>query len=223
MNKDAYYFSHDSNARNDEKCLYIMSKYGLFGYGLYWMFIECMHEQSDGKLACSLIDGFAFAFNTDITTLNQFYNDAITIGLFVTDGEKYWSDRVLRNKYLLEEKRAQKSQAGVKGMQSRWGNKNILKQGNNSVITKNNKGKESKVEEKENTGRFTSPTTEKISNYCLERKNDVDPERFHDFYEAKGWMVGKNKMKDWKAAIRTWEKKDKPTESIYKTYNAEGR
>ena len=69
MAKDAYYFSHDSNARNDEKCLFIISKYGMAGYGLYWMFVECMHEQADGKLTCALLDGFSIRFNTDITLL----------------------------------------------------------------------------------------------------------------------------------------------------------
>lgn len=52
------------------------------------------------------------------------------------------------------------------------------------------------------------PTIEKVTIYCDERKNNVDPNKFFDFYEAKGWMIGKNKMKDWKAAVRTWEKKD---------------
>jgi|GEM_PF-2406086 len=54
--------------------------------------------------------------------------------------------------------------------------------------------------------RFTKPTVEEISEYCKERNNEVDPQRYFDFYEAKGWMIGKNKMKDWQAAVRTWEK-----------------
>ena len=54
--------------------------------------------------------------------------------------------------------------------------------------------------------RFTPPTLEQVKEYCEERNNDVDPQRFHDFYSSKGWMVGKNKMKDWKACVRTWEK-----------------
>ena len=58
--------------------------------------------------------------------------------------------------------------------------------------------------------RFTPPTLQEVKAYCIERGNTVDPERFVDFYESKGWMVGKNKMKDWKAAVRTWEQKDKP-------------
>lgn len=59
--------------------------------------------------------------------------------------------------------------------------------------------------------RFTPPTTEEVKQYCLERANNVDSERFIDFYTSKGWMIGKNKMKDWKAGVRNWEKKDKET------------
>jgi len=46
--------------------------------------------------------------------------------------------------------------------------------------------------------------------YCIERKNSVDPDVWFDFYASKGWMVGKNKMKDWKAAVRTWEQDTEP-------------
>ena len=52
---------------------------------------------------------------------------------------------------------------------------------------------------------FTPPSIDEVSAYCTERNNGIDPQHFVDFYEAKGWLVGKNKMKDWKAAVRTWE------------------
>ena len=55
---------------------------------------------------------------------------------------------------------------------------------------------------------FKPPTLEEIKAYCLERKNNVDPETFYDFYESKGWMVGKNKMKDWQSAVRNWERRE---------------
>lgn len=55
-------------------------------------------------------------------------------------------------------------------------------------------------------GKFTPPTLDEIKDFCLERKNNVFPQRFFDFYTSKGWMIGKNKMKDWRAAVRTWEK-----------------
>ena len=63
------------------------------------------------------------------------------------------------------------------------------------------------------TSRFTPPTLEEVTNYCKERKNNVDPQRFIDFYESKGWMIGKNKMKDWKAAVRNWEKTERKSKT----------
>ena len=56
------------------------------------------------------------------------------------------------------------------------------------------------------TAKFIPPTVEEVAAYCRERKNRVDANRFVDFYTTKGWMVGKNKMKDWKSAVRTWER-----------------
>jgi len=53
---------------------------------------------------------------------------------------------------------------------------------------------------------FVKPTLQEVEAYCTQRNNFVDAQRFLDFYESKGWMIGKNKMKDWKASVRTWEK-----------------
>ena len=68
------------------------------------------------------------------------------------------------------------------------------------------------------TKRFTPPTLEEVVAYCRERRNNVDAQRFIDYYSSNGWKVGKNKMKDWKAAVRTWErnsfgKSNAPTQS----------
>ena len=64
--------------------------------------------------------------------------------------------------------------------------------------------------DKENNGgkakRFTKPTLAEVQAYCTERNNNVDAEHFYDYYEANGWKVGKNSMKDWKASVRTWER-----------------
>ena len=60
--------------------------------------------------------------------------------------------------------------------------------------------------ESEKTRRFIIPTIEEIKAYCEERGNNVDAERFHAYYSSNGWRVGKNKMKDWRAAVRTWER-----------------
>lgn len=60
----------------------------------------------------------------------------------------------------------------------------------------------------ESKKRFRPPTVEEVEAYCFERNNKVDAERFVDFYASNGWRVGKNPMKDWKAAVRTWEKRE---------------
>lgn len=57
-----------------------------------------------------------------------------------------------------------------------------------------------------NKKNFIKPTYDEVEAYCKKRKNTVDPHRFIDYYESKGWLVGKTKMKDWKAAVRTWER-----------------
>lgn len=67
-------------------------------------------------------------------------------------------------------------------------------------------GKINDIEQPKATKRFIPPTLEEVKAYCKERKNNVDAERFIDYYTSNGWQVGKNKMKDWKAAVRTWER-----------------
>lgn len=92
---------------------------------------------------------------------------------------------------------------------------------NNNLNNDNtdNKGVEEKAK------RFVPPTIDEIKIYCLERKNKVDPDKFFNFYQSKGWMVGRSKMKDWKAAIHTWEKSEKPGQythpaAVYKQENS---
>lgn len=75
----------------------------------------------------------------------------------------------------------------------------------NVIINKKEKEKE-KVPNKPT--RFVAPSIEEIKAYCIERKNNVDPENFFDFYQSKGWKIGNNPMKDWKASVRTWERRD---------------
>ena len=72
-------------------------------------------------------------------------------------------------------------------------------------LGKDRLGKDNSIE---NRKRFTAPTIEDVIAYCKERGNRVDPERFIDYYTSNGWKVGKNPMKDWKAAVRTWERSE---------------
>lgn len=62
------------------------------------------------------------------------------------------------------------------------------------------------IDNKSSSQRFIVPSVEEIQAYCDERHNGIDAQNFYDFYASKGWMIGKNKMKDWKACVRTWER-----------------
>jgi biotin operon repressor len=80
--------------------------------------------------------------------------------------------------------------------------------GDRQQLNKANNYNKSNNDNKKNVGHFTPPTLSEVSDYCIERKNSIDPQRFIDYYTANGWIVGKTKMKDWKAAVRNWERRD---------------
>ena len=76
-------------------------------------------------------------------------------------------------------------------------------------LSKSSIGEDIEEAEPPTRKRFVPPTVDQVREYCEERGNGVNPQRFVDYYSSNGWMVGKNKMKDWKAAVRTWEQKEK--------------
>jgi len=90
------------------------------------------------------------------------------------------------------------------------------KQYNKEQVTRLKKSCDLFLDEK--SKRFSPPTLEEIKVYCSERNNSIDSEKFRDFYESKNWMIGKNKMKDWKACVRTWEKKDNTNNKKLKSH-----
>lgn len=77
--------------------------------------------------------------------------------------------------------------------------------------------KEDVSDKPKHSARFVPPTFDEVNAYCVERQNGIDAQAFIDFYESKGWMIGKDKMKSWKAAVRTWEnrrKQDNPRQEV---------
>jgi len=88
-------------------------------------------------------------------------------------------------------------------------------------ITSNNITSKKEIYKERNES-FKKPTLEEVNEYCKERNNGIDAEYFIDFYESKNWMIGKSKMKDWKACVRTWEKnrkKDNKEEVLPEWFN----
>ena len=98
---------------------------------------------------------------------------------------------------------------------------NVHVNDNNNVYLSKDKYKENNNtnSQKEN---LKKPTIEEIKNYCLERKNSINPSQFFDYYESKGWLIGKTPMKDWKAAIRTWEQNQSKNKNAKDTQDQTG-
>lgn len=79
--------------------------------------------------------------------------------------------------------------------------------------TKNKNKNMNKNKNLKDIKRFVRPSVDDVRAYCRERGNHVNPESFIAFYDSNGWKVGKNPMKDWKAAVRTWEQRERPAKS----------
>ncbi len=115
-----YYFSHDSNFRNEERILMLRSKYGWKGYGLYWAFIELMFETGIAYLTHSKIAGMASGLNIKENFAKEFISYCIKEKLFESDDILFWSEDLKEKINLMEKVRNQKSLAGKKGMEKRW-------------------------------------------------------------------------------------------------------
>lgn len=114
------------------------------------------------------------------------------------------------------ENRVGKAESELPNSENRIGktesDNHILLNNNTKYIKPNNKepiNKTNRESSDSGSKKFIPPTVEEVRDYCSERNNGIDPEAFVDFYTSKGWMVGKNKMKDWKASVRTWERNHK--------------
>lgn len=228
MIKDTFYFSHDYNSRQDEKIAFYLSKTGLEGYGVYWLLIELMHQTNDGKLTIAFIEGIAYNERVDISVLKKCYNVAIDCGLFVCDDVKFWSERVIRNKENLNSYREKKSIAGKKGMEKRWGKNNSDITEDNTTITNDNKGKESKVNkikvnksiEKKTKNIFLPPSLPEVIEYFKENGfPEVLAKRAFNHYAVADWYDTKGEpVRNWKQKMQSvWFKEENRLVNVVQT------
>lgn len=200
MAKGTFYFSHDYNARSDEKIKKLIMKHGLLGYGLFWAIVEDLYQNANALQMD--YDLLAFEYRTQRDVVESVIND---FDLFIIDGDKFGSKSV-ESRLLERDARSQKArQAAISRWEQSERNASALQVHQSSNAIKERKGKENKGKESKQKTRFLPPTLDEVKQYCSERKNAVDPQKWFNHYTANGWMVGKNKMKDWKAAVRTWE------------------
>lgn len=117
--KDAFYFTHDSNARNDVKILRLRKELKAEGYAIYFMLIEVLREQKDHQVALTAIPELSFDFRMSEEKILRVIND---FDLFkkTTDNIYFFSDRLNRSLEEFQEFKKRRSEAGKKGMQKRW-------------------------------------------------------------------------------------------------------
>lgn len=224
------WFKHDTNATMDFKIKKLLIRYGAIGYAVYFHCLELIadtvdvnnitfelehdseiiaddlrikgtSEKSGRELVEEIMrymvelnlfqedNGHIFCFkmlkriDTSMTS-NAKFREVINEAKKNHDAVMITSDSVMQDKIRQEEKRKEKKR----------------------LEETKEEGEQAPTHPK---ARFLKPTLEEIREYCLSRNNYVDPERFYDYYEANGWKVGKNPMKDWRAAVRTWESREK--------------
>lgn len=193
-----------------------------FQFRVWTYLITYVDDYGRGSADPEILKGFVFPRRKGLTESNiaKALADLAAVGsivLYEVDGESYlyfpnWSEhqriQTKKSKFPPPEEVKNES-SGIHG-DSPW--VTVGHRGSPSESESKSKSESNpNIESKRAKARFTPPTLEEVRNYCKERNSTVDPERFIDFYASKGWKIGNSAMKDWKAAVRTWEKRDRET------------
>lgn len=180
--------------------------------GWYYVITQEIRESFDGKEA----DVFAVINGFSQEGQGCFYGSLSLLSKFCGIKSKTTTQRILKS--LVAKGAIVKTDElhnGVKfctyKVNKNWYGISKIDMGGVSEIDTNKKeGENINIDSlyKRDSSHFRKPSLDDIRAYCISRGNNVDPEQFLNFYESKGWMVGKTPMRDWRAAIRTWEKRE---------------
>lgn len=201
------WFKHDANASIDAKLQRVRLKYGMEGYGLYWFLLESIARNVEShNLTFELEeDAELISATTGIhyERVQEMMAYMVDLGLFENVSGVVTCIKMATR----SDEYTQKLLKNINGLPTK------SRQSPDTLGTKSENVRSIRREEKriENKGgRFTPPSLIQVTDYCKERGNNIDPQSFLDHYEANGWMRGKNKIKDWKACVRTWERSSRP-------------
>lgn len=212
------WFKHYTRAHEDRAIEKLIMEYGVAGYGLYIYCLEIIAGSVEpDNLTFELEPDapiLARRLSMDTILVERIMHSCIEMGLFeLSDSgrltcfkiRKYIDQNMTSNPQMREILR--KSPRAEITSQSQVSHKTVTQTCDQIRLDK------IRLEEEEKSAdaiassppRFKKPDIEDVSAYCQERSNGVDPAKWMAHYEANGWRVGKNPMKDWKAAVRTWE------------------
>ena len=223
------WFKHDSNASMDAKLQEIVLDYGLEGYGLYWYCIELITQKvRPDNITFELEhDARVIARNMGSTPqkITEMMTRMVDLGLFGITPENRIQCKAIAKRLDQSMTNSPVLRAAIKNMREgrvtalprhdeTEGNTDTVKTRHDNVMTSSGDVmKERKKERKESRGRFTPPTLSEVAEHIQAKGYSVHPETFWHFYEAKGWMVGKNKMKSWHSAVAQWASREQTGKS----------
>lgn len=194
-------------------------------HGAYTLLLDAYYDRERPPTKSEAIE-WSWARNKEEIAAVEFVLDRF----FVLDGEVYRNKRAdeeianfrakaLKNKQIAEDREAAKRQERERVVNESCKNVNLTnnqepitnnqepRTKNQEPITNNQKKEKegARATGEKKTVKFFPPSLEEVSSYCAERKNSVNPQSWIDHYLSNGWMVGKSRMKDWRACVRKWE------------------
>jgi len=240
--KSIDWYRMDSSWRNDKKMKLLMARHGRLGVALYQDIVtECYRDEGYFFVADTAgIDLLLLEYGHSALDARAIIESCLELNLF--DGNTYKKHAVLTSKRIQEEysfaKTNNRAHNSLLMSDSLYNlSETIVCEGENysygnepneetpvipqDCVLPTNLPNHTNLTNQESIRartRFTPPSVDEVEEYRKERKSTIDPHRFVDFYASKNWMVGKNKMKDWKAAFRGWEsRKQQPTNFVSDT------
>ena len=176
------------------------------GFILYTSFYAPVRELDDSQLGCLFRAIFADRMGTETES-------------FLADSTVRMAFLFIKNQFDIDDRKyaevyAQRKAAAAKSVEARKRRAALVNESQHTLTNVNLKEKEKekvKEKEKEKVIRFTPPTRDELADYISSRSYDVDVEKFLSYYQSNGWKVGRNAMKDWRAAVRNWDAKERQT------------
>jgi hypothetical protein len=213
---NADYFPHENGMRNDKKLKAVKGKFGLEGYAVYNMILEILAESrllivqwNDTEK-----DMIAGDFGIDVSELIEMINYFDKIKLIkIFNGFLYCPQLDLRLKPVFDKRNDDldglRSKNGVIVPETEISTPETPVSASEVHIVENSIVKKRKGESRKNKSkRFIKPSPQDVTDYAKSIGFNLSGERFCNFYESKDWMIGKNKMKNWKSAVVTWKERD---------------
>ena len=215
------WFKHDTDALSDAKIKKLLIRYGAIGYAIYFHCLELIASnisdtnttfelEHDAEIIADNLKIKGTAGKAGVEIVNDVMKYMIKLGLFECEKDHIFCYKILKrlDSSMTSNKKMRQILINAKDNHDSVMTQSCKKRIEEKRIEKNRKEYKDK-EVKKTTTRFSPPSPTEVTEYAKTLNFTLDGEQFCAYYEARGWMLGKVKMKSWKAAVVTWKKRSK--------------